>query len=103
MLSRVFSRLPSVNFIFAALNLLLVFLLWDLIVLQQGQGTDNIQISDETEDKLVQHKNSKHTSGVLQQYIYSTEEHEVQQQMRWPPQSPDLNITESVWDYMRQK
>ena len=39
----------------------------------------------------------------LKNYFQLQEEHGVLQQMVWPPQSPDLNIMESVWDYMKRQ
>ena len=53
---------------------------------------------------ILQHDNDpKHTARVIKNYLQQQEEQGVLQQMVWPPQSPDLNIIKSVWDYMKRQ
>uniref|UniRef100_A0AAZ3NYW8 Uncharacterized protein n=1 Tax=Oncorhynchus tshawytscha TaxID=74940 RepID=A0AAZ3NYW8_ONCTS len=40
----------------------------------------------------------KHTSRLYKGYLTKKESDGVQHQMTWPPQSPNLNPTEMVWD-----
>ena len=42
----------------------------------------------------------KHTSRLCNSYLTKRENDGVLRQMTWPPQSPDLNPTEMVWDEM---
>ena len=52
---------------------------------------------------LQQYNNPKHTANVIKNYLQRKEEQKVLEVMGWPPQSPDLNILESVWDYMKRQ
>ena len=52
---------------------------------------------------LQQDNDPKHTANVIKKYLQRKEEQEVLEVMVWPPQSPDLNIMESVWDYMKRQ
>lgn len=48
---------------------------------------------------LLHDHSPKHTVRVIKNYFQWQKEQGVLQQMAWPPQSPDHNIMESVWDY----
>ncbi|MBN3274473.1 TCB2 transposase, partial [Polyodon spathula] len=53
---------------------------------------------------ILQHDNDpKHTAKVIKNYLQRKEEQGVLEVMVWPPQSPDLNIIKSVWDYIKRE
>ncbi|KAK1794182.1 hypothetical protein P4O66_011080 [Electrophorus voltai] len=52
---------------------------------------------------LQQDNEPKHTADVIKNYLQRKEKQEILEVMVWPPQSPDLNIIQSVWDYMRRQ
>lgn len=45
-----------------------------------------------------QDSDPKHTAKVTENYLQRKEEREVLEVMAWPPQKPDLNINECVWN-----
>jgi transposase len=52
---------------------------------------------------FVQDNNPKHTSRLCKGSLTKKESDEVLQQMTWPPQSPDFNPIEMVWDELDQR
>ncbi len=51
---------------------------------------------------LEQDNDPKHTANFIKNYLKHKEEQGVLEVMVWPPQSPNLNIIESVRDYMKR-
>lgn len=45
----------------------------------------------------------RHTATVIEKWLQSKEKQEVMKVIVWPQHSPDLNIIEHVWDYMRRQ
>ena len=50
-----------------------------------------------------QDNDPKHTANVIKKDLQCKEEQEVLEVMVRPPQSSDLNIMESVWDYIKRQ
>ena len=42
----------------------------------------------------------KHTSNVVKQYLENKITAVVLQMLEWPPQSPDMNPIEAIWDFL---
>lgn len=53
---------------------------------------------------ILQHNSRpKHTARVIKNYPQWKEEQSVLQQIGWAPESPDPNIIESVWNYIKRQ
>lgn len=52
---------------------------------------------------LQQDNDPEHTAKVIQNYLQRKEVQEVLEVMAQPPQSPDLDIIECVWDDMKRQ
>ena len=47
-----------------------------------------------------QDNNPKHTAKVVKQYLNEKQEEGLLKVMTWPPQSPDCNPTDLLWDHL---